>query len=215
MLELVGVSKHHGSAGAFAVALPTFDIRVNAGEVVALAGPSGCGKSTALRIAAGLEEPSTGTVRIGGRDVTSLTVGQRDVAIVCQSPTLQAHLTVFENMAFALRARALDERELVDRVAGAACTVGIEHLLERWPRQLSAGQRQRVALGRAIARSPSVFLLDEPLAWLDPDARTSLRHALSRVLAATSAAALVVTHDAAEMAALGARIVSLAAPRAA
>jgi ABC-type sugar transport system ATPase subunit len=211
VLELVAVSKQHAGY----TTLDPFDLRVAAGEVVALVGPSGCGKSTALRIAAGFEEPSTGRVRIGGRDVTALTAAQRDVAMMGQSPTLQAHLTVFENLAFSLRARGVDDGVIAERVTRAAETVGIEPLLPRWPRQLSAGQRQRVALGRVIARAPSVFLLDEPLVWLDPDARASLRHALARVVAASPAALLVVTHDAAEAAAFGARVVTLAAPRAA
>ncbi|MBZ0232863.1 MAG: ATP-binding cassette domain-containing protein, partial [Deltaproteobacteria bacterium] len=106
MLELVAISKRHPGN---AVALAPLDLAVARGEVVALAGPSGCGKSTALRIAAGLEEPSAGSVRIGGRDVTALTAAQRDVAIVCQHPTLHAHLTVFENLAFGLRARGIDD----------------------------------------------------------------------------------------------------------
>ncbi len=176
------------------------------GEFLVLVGPSGCGKSTTLRMVAGLEEISGGTIRIGDRVVNDVAPGDRDIAMVFQNYALYPHLTVRENMAFGLTMRRMPRPEIDRRVAAAAESLSISHLLTRRPRELSGGQRQRVALGRAIVREPQVFLFDEPLSNLDAKLRVQMRAeiaALHRQLAAT---VIYVTHDQVEAMTLGQRI---------
>ena len=190
-------------------ALAGFSVDVSDGEFVVLVGPSGCGKSTSLRILAGLEEPTTGTVSIGGRDVTGVSPQDRDVAMVFQNYALYPHMTVFDNMAFALRMRRVPSDETRRRVEEAAGILDISGLLARKPRELSGGQRQRVALGRAIVRKPSVFLFDEPLSNLDAKLRVQTRSELARIHTRLGATMIYVTHDQAEAMTLGDRIVVL------
>ncbi len=190
-------------------ALAGFSVNVSDGEFVVLVGPSGCGKSTSLRILAGLEEPTTGTVSIGGRDVTGVSPQDRDVAMVFQNYALYPHMTVFDNMAFALRMRRVPSDETRRRVEEAAGILDISGLLARKPRELSGGQRQRVALGRAIVRKPSVFLFDEPLSNLDAKLRVQTRSELARIHTRLGATMIYVTHDQAEAMTLGDRIVVL------
>src|SRR5215218_1718688 len=170
-LELAGVEKAFGATRV----LHGIDLRVAEGEMIVVVGASGCGKSTLLRIVAGLEEPSAGRVRIGGRDVTGLEPADRDVAMVFQNYALYPHMTVERNMAYGLRIRGLPKPEIARRVREAADLLGIGALLDRRPRQLSGGQRQRVAMGRAIVREPALFLFDEPLSNLG--ARLVVMHA--------------------------------------
>lgn len=167
--------------------LAPLDLSVERGERVGLIGPSGSGKSTVLRIVAGLEQPSSGRVVIGGRDVTELAAPSRDVALVSGAGALYPYLTVFENVAFALRVRRLPEDEIAARVHAAARTLELEALLTRPPMQLSGGERMRVALACAAARRPRIFLFDEP--------RSDLRRGIVRVLDESGAAALIVTPD--------------------
>ncbi len=190
-------------------ALDGFDARVGDGELMVLVGPSGCGKSTCLRILAGLEDPTSGKVRIAGRDVTGESPQGRDVAMVFQNYALYPHMTVFDNMAFALRMRGTPQAETRRRVLEAAGILGIEELFARKPRELSGGQRQRVALGRAIVRNPSVFLFDEPLSNLDAKLRVQMRSEISRLHTALGATMIYVTHDQAEAMTLGDRIIVL------
>lgn len=190
-------------------ALVDFGVTVSDGEFVVLVGPSGCGKSTSLRILAGLEEPTRGCVWIGGRDVTSLSPQDRDVAMVFQNYALYPHMTVFDNMAFALRMRKTPQKEVVRRVEEAAAILDMTPLLGRKPRELSGGQRQRVALGRAIVRKPAVFLFDEPLSNLDAKLRIQMRGELARLHSRLCATMIYVTHDQAEAMTLGDRIVVL------
>src|SRR5262245_17716254 len=143
-------------------------LEVSDGELLALVGPSGSGKSTVLRLIAGLEPPTSGTIVIGDRDVTHVPPQDRDIAMVFQSYALYPHKNVRENLAFGLRVRGVDAKEIDARVQQTAAALDIEALLDRKPAQLSGGQRQRVALGRAIVREPKAFLLDEPLSNLDP-----------------------------------------------
>src|SRR5690242_12306205 len=146
-----------------------------------LVGPSGCGKTTALRMLAGLEEISGGSVRIGERVVNHVPSRDRDIAMVFQSYALYPHLSVYENIAFGLRVRKLSKQEIDQRVHHAAATLGIESLLQRKPRALSGGQRQRVAMGRAIVRQPAAYLMDEPLSNLDAKLRVQMRAEISRL----------------------------------
>jgi multiple sugar transport system ATP-binding protein len=180
------------------LALRSLDLDVPDGVFLVLLGPSGCGKTTALRVLAGLELPTAGTVHIGGRDVTRMQPRDRDVAMVFQSYALYPHMTVAENIGYPLRIRGLDKaarRAGVQRVAEA---LEIPHLLDRRPRHLSGGQRQRVALARAIVREPSVFLMDEPLSNLDAKLRTSMRGEIKRLQKRLGTTTLYVTHDQAE-----------------
>ncbi len=179
-------------------ALKALDLDVPDGTFCVLLGPSGCGKTTALRILAGLEIPTEGTVLIGDRDVTRVQPRDRDIAMVFQSYALYPHMTVAENIAYPLRIRRMskaDRAAAVDRVA-AALEVG--HLLERRPKQLSGGQRQRIALARAIVREPAVFLMDEPLSNLDAKLRASMRGEIKRLQKRLATTTLYVTHDQAE-----------------
>lgn len=190
-------------------ALADFCLDIADGEFLVIVGPSGCGKSTTLRILAGIEEPTSGRVFIGDADVTGLDPGDRDVAMVFQNYALYPHMTVFDNMAFALRMRGESRAEIDRRVSEAAGILGMEGLLGRRPRDLSGGERQRVAVGRAIVRKPAAFLFDEPLSNLDAKLRLQMRSELARLHARLGATMIYVTHDQAEAMTLGDRIVVL------
>jgi len=190
-------------------ALRDFSLEVKDGEFLVLLGPSGCGKSTALRCIAGLEEPSAGQIFIADRDVTHLAPGERDVAMVFQNYALYPHLSVRENIAFALEVRGVGKREVLRRVAETAGRLELSELLDRKPAQLSGGQRQRVALGRAIVRNPRVFLFDEPLSNLDAKLRVDMRAELLRLHRALGATMIYVTHDQVEAMTMGQRIAVL------
>ena len=205
-IELRNVTKKYDGG---AVALSQFDLAVREGELVVVVGPSGCGKTTLLRLIAGLEQPTSGEILIGGRSAAGLAPRQRNVAMVFQSGALYPHMTVDRNLAFGLR--GLASEEVRRRVENAAQMLGIERLLERMPAELSGGERQRVALGRAIVRRPAVFLLDEPLSSLDAPLRRELRREIKRLhdklRGETGAAMVYVTHDQAEARRLGDRVV--------
>jgi multiple sugar transport system ATP-binding protein len=190
-------------------ALAGFSLTVADGEFMVMVGPSGCGKSTTLRLLAGLEEPTTGRMLIGDRDVTGVTPKDRDIAMVFQNYALYPHMTVFDNMAFALRMRRTPREQVEAYVLEAAGILGMEDYLHRKPRELSGGQRQRVAVGRAIVRHPAVFLFDEPLSNLDAKLRVQMRNELSRLHTRLGATMIYVTHDQAEAMTLGDRIVVL------
>jgi len=185
------------------------DLEVARGEVVALVGPSGCGKSTTLRLVAGLDRPDAGSIVIGERDVARVPPQARDVAMVFQGFALYPHLRVRDILAFPLKMRRAAPKERAARVAETAQLLGIEPLLDRRPAELSGGEQQRVAMGRAIIRRPEVFLFDEPLSNLDAALRATLRVELGRLLARLGATALYVTHDQAEAMTLGHRIAVL------
>ncbi len=182
---------------------------VGDGELLVLVGPSGCGKSTLLRMIAGLEEITSGTLRIGDRVVNDVPPRDRDIAMVFQSYALYPHMTVAENLAFGLRLRGHDKAAIAARVAEAARTLELDRLLDRKPGALSGGQRQRVALGRALVRKPQVFLLDEPLSNLDAKLRMSMRVEIARLHHQLGATMVYVTHDQIEAMTLGQRIVVL------
>ena len=165
------------------------------GEFVILVGPSGCGKSTLLRTIAGLESASSGEIRIGERVVNDVSPKDRDIAMVFQSYALYPHMTIFENMAFALTLRRTSKAEIQQRVQRAAEILGLTPLLERYPRQLSGGQRQRVAMGRAIVRDPQVFLFDEPLSNLDAKLRVAMRSEIKELQLRLKTTTVYVTHD--------------------
>jgi len=187
-------------------AIRDFDLDVADGELLVLVGPSGCGKTTTLRMIAGLEPLTHGTITIGSTAVNHVPPRDRDVAMVFQNLVLYPHLTAYQNMAFALRLRRKPKAEIDSAVRRAAAMLGIEHLLERKPRQLSGGQRQRVAVGRAIVRRPSCFLLDEPLSNLDARLRVQMRTELKRLLRHLSTTTIYVTHDQEEALSLGDRV---------
>lgn len=189
------------------VAVEDFNLEVADREFLVLVGPSGCGKSTTLRMVAGLEEISSGTIAIDGRVVNHLPPKDRDIAMVFQNYALYPHMSVRENMAFALKLRKTPRREIETRIAEAAETLGLTALLDRLPKQLSGGQRQRVALGRAIVRQPKVFLFDEPLSNLDAKMRVEMREEIHRLHLRLNATILYVTHDQTEAMTLGDRIV--------
>jgi multiple sugar transport system ATP-binding protein len=180
------------------LALRSLDLDVPDGVFLVLLGPSGCGKTTALRVLAGLEVPTAGTVHIGDRDVTRIQPRDRDVAMVFQSYALYPHMTVAENIGYPLRIRRLSKREQRAAVERVAESLEIQHLLDRRPKHLSGGQRQRVALARAIVREPAVFLMDEPLSNLDAKLRTSMRGEIKRLQKRLGTTTLYVTHDQAE-----------------
>ena len=178
-------------------------------EFVVLVGPSGCGKSTLLRMVAGLEEISSGEIRIGDRVVNNVAPKDRDIAMVFQNYALYPHMTVYKNMAFGLKLRKFKNEEIDRRVREAAQILGIENLLDRRPKALSGGQRQRVAVGRAIVRQPQVFLFDEPLSNLDAKLRVQMRAEISKLHQRLQATMIYVTHDQVEAMTMGDRIVVL------
>jgi sn-glycerol 3-phosphate transport system ATP-binding protein len=177
------------------------------GEFLILVGPSGCGKTTALRMIAGLEEPTSGVIAIGDRIVTGLSPKERDVAMVFQNYALYPHMTVYKNLAFGLKQRKEQKEEIGRRVKEVAAMLGLEEMLGRKPAQLSGGQRQRVAMGRALVREPRAFLLDEPLSNLDAKLRVQVRGDLKRLHRRLGITTIYVTHDQVEAMTLGDRIV--------
>ena len=182
------------------------DLEVRDGEFMVLVGPSGCGKSTTLRMIAGLEPVSAGTIQIGDRVVNDVPPKERDIAMVFQNYALYPHMSVYGNLAFGLRLRKLPSAEIDTRVREAAALLGLEALLHRKPAALSGGQRQRVAVGRAIVRKPKVFLFDEPLSNLDAKMRVSMRAELSRLHTRLGSTVIYVTHDQVEAMTMGDRI---------
>ncbi|MEU4322672.1 ABC transporter ATP-binding protein [Nocardia fluminea] len=205
VFDRVGVS--YGRGRKTAVALADFTLRVAVGETVALLGPSGSGKSTALKALAGFVRPTTGAVRLAGRDVTDLSPAERGIGVVVQSYALFPHMTVHSNVAFGLKSHRVPRAQISARVGEALDMVGMGNYAQRLPRELSGGQQQRVAIARALAIKPSVLLLDEPLAALDAQLRHSMLgelQALRKALPDT--AMLYVTHDQAEALALADRI---------
>ena len=176
------------------------------GEFMVLVGPSGCGKTTALRMVAGLEEISSGVIRIGERVVNYVPSRDRDIAMVFQSYALYPHLSVYENIAFGLRVKKMPKAEIDRRVRNAAQVLGLEPFLKRKPRALSGGQRQRVAMGRAIVREPAAFLMDEPLSNLDAKLRVQMRAEVSRLQRDLGTTTIYVTHDQIEAMTMGDRV---------
>src|SRR5574341_1592649 len=201
-VETRGIKKIFGDVAAVnGVNLLTQD-----GEFLVLLGPSGCGKSTLLRMIAGLEEPTSGEILIGGHVVNDLPPRARKIAMVFQSYALYPHMTVFKNIAFPLKAQGVARTLIPQKVEWAASLFGIGHLLERKPRELSGGERQRVALARALVREPAVFLLDEPLSNLDAKLRTAAREELLQLQRRIGTTTIYVTHDQVEAMALADRI---------
>ncbi|HEY5911862.1 MAG TPA: ABC transporter ATP-binding protein [Verrucomicrobiae bacterium] len=201
------LTKHFPVAGGPPVcAVRDLTFTVEPGEWLVLVGPSGCGKTTTLRLVAGLEEPTSGTIAVDGRCVNAVPARDREVAMVFQSPALYPHLSVFENMAFGLRIRHVPKQATLERVRVTAEMLGLEDCLQRKPMELSGGQRQRVAVGRALVRQPSLLLLDEPLSNLDPQIRAELRSELLALRERLRTTVLYVTHDQHEAMTLGTRL---------
>ena len=192
--------------GADKPAVPGVDLKIEDGEFMVLVGPSGCGKSTTLRMLAGLEEVNSGHIYIGDRDVTNLPPKDRDIAMVFQNYALYPHMTVEDNMAFALKMAKMPEKERKERVAEAARILGLEEYLQRKPKALSGGQRQRVAMGRAIVRKPQVFLMDEPLSNLDAKMRVQTRTDIAKLQQDLGVTTVYVTHDQVEAMTMGDRV---------
>jgi multiple sugar transport system ATP-binding protein len=195
--------------GAVRPAVDALDLSIGDGEFLVLVGPSGCGKSTSLRMLAGLEDVDSGHVFIGERDVTDLPPKQRDIAMVFQNYALYPHMTVYDNMAFALKLRRTPKDEIDRRVREAATLLQLEPFLARKPKALSGGQRQRVAMGRALVREPQVFLMDEPLSNLDAKLRVQTRSQIAAMQAQTGVTTVYVTHDQVEAMTMGHRVAVL------
>jgi multiple sugar transport system ATP-binding protein len=195
--------------GAQRPAVDALDLEIADGEFLVLVGPSGCGKSTSLRMLAGLEDVNDGHIRIGDRDVTDLPPKERDIAMVFQNYALYPHMTVADNMGFALRVAGRSKAEISEQVAEAARILDLEQFLERKPKNLSGGQRQRVAMGRAIVRHPSVFLMDEPLSNLDAKLRVQTRTQIASLQRRLGVTTVYVTHDQVEAMTMGDRVAVL------
>jgi ABC-type sugar transport system ATPase subunit len=208
-VEISGLAKSYGDVPA----LHPLDLSVEAHELMVVVGPSASGKTTLLRCIAGLEVPDGGRIIVGGRDVTGVPPGEREVAMVFQEFALYPHLTVERNISFGMRARRMDPREVERRVAEASAILGLGHVRERQPGELSGGERQRVALARAIVREPSVFLLDEPLSNLDAELRARTRSQIKALQQRLETTMIYVTHDQIEAMGLGDRIAVLRAGR--
>jgi len=206
-VRLERLTKRYAPGATPAVSDLTLEAAEN--ELLVLVGPSGCGKSTVLRMIAGLEEATSGEIRIGDRRVNQTPPRDRDIAMVFQNYALYPHLTVFENLAFGLRRRKVANPEVERRVGEAARSLGLERYLERLPRALSGGERQRVALGRAMVREPRVFLFDEPLSNLDAQLRVQMRAEIKRLHQRVRGTMIYVTHDQVEAMTLGDRIAVL------
>ena len=202
-VSIRGVRKHYGSTPV----LHGIDLDIGDGEFLVLVGPSGCGKSTLLRMVAGLEPITAGEVQIGGRRVNELPPKDRDIAMVFQSYALYPHMTVEQNLRFALELRQMDPAEVRRRIQLAAEVLGLVPLLARYPKQLSGGQRQRVAMGRAIVREPKAFLFDEPLSNLDAQLRVSMRAEIKALQLRLKTTSIYVTHDQVEAMTMADRIV--------
>src|SRR5881398_1421468 len=200
---LANVHKVYGHV----VAVKDINLSIKDREFVVLVGPSGCGKSTTLRMIAGLEEISAGTIAIGGRIVNHLQPKDRDIAMVFQNYALYRHMSVRDNLAFGLRNRRVPAHQIAAAISRAARILSIEPLLDRRPHQLSGGQQQRVALGRCIVRNPQVFLFDEPLSNLDAKLRARMRVEIKRLHAQIPTTSVFVTHDQIEAMTLGDRVV--------
>ncbi|MBP5857484.1 sn-glycerol-3-phosphate ABC transporter ATP-binding protein UgpC [Marivibrio halodurans] len=201
-IEIRNVTKKFGDL----TVVDDVSMSIDDGELMVFVGPSGCGKSTTLRMVAGLETTTAGTIMIGDRDVTRLDPKDRNIAMVFQNYALYAHKSVYGNLAFGLRMRGASKAEIDKRVREAAATLGIDDLLERRPKQLSGGQRQRVALGRALVRDPDAFLLDEPLSNLDAKLRVRMREEIGSLHSRIGTSMIYVTHDQVEAMTLGNRI---------
>lgn len=202
VVETIKLKKQFGHV----VAVDGIDLRISEGEFLVLLGPSGSGKTSLLRMIAGLEQPSSGEIRIGGQDVTRLPPRARKIAMVFQSYALYPHMSVFGNIAFPLKADGTPKSKRHERVQWAASMFNIQHLLDRKPRQLSGGERQRVALARAVVREPAVFLLDEPLSNLDAQLRALARDELKQFQRRLGTTTVYVTHDQMEAMGMGDRI---------
>lgn len=205
-LELQNLEKRYSPK---VVPVKDISIDVDEGEFLTLLGPSGCGKSTLLRLIAGLEQPTHGQVRIGGRNVNGFSPSDRNIAMVFQSYALYPHMTVYENIAASLKLRKMPLDEIQRRVDEVAVSLGLKDLMQRKPSQLSGGQRQRVALGRALVRQPDVFLLDEPLSNLDALLREQVRAELKQIFKAQKAPVVYVTHDQTEAMTLSTKVAVL------
>ncbi len=202
IVKLRDLTKRFGDVSA----VESVNLTIDDGEFIVFVGPSGCGKSTTLRMVAGLEDSTSGSVHIGDRDVTRLQPKDRNVAMVFQNYALYAHKNVYDNLGFGLRVRGVPRQEINTRVMQAAEILGLEELLQRKPKQLSGGQKQRVALGRALVRDPDLFLLDEPLSNLDAKMRVRMREEIAKLHKATGSSMIYVTHDQIEAMTLGDRI---------
>jgi multiple sugar transport system ATP-binding protein len=206
-VKLSGVGKSFGDVNI----LQGVDLHIRDGEFVVFVGPSGCGKSTLLRMIAGLEDITSGTLRIGERLVNNVPPAERGISMVFQSYALYPHMSLYDNMAFGLQLKKVPNAEVDRLVQNAAKILGIEHLLDRKPKDLSGGQRQRVAIGRAIVRKPEVFLFDEPLSNLDTALRVRMRYEFAKLHADLKTTMIYVTHDQVEAMTLADRIVVLSA----
>jgi multiple sugar transport system ATP-binding protein len=204
-LQLKGVEKFFGALRA----IKGVDLSIERGEFVVFVGPSGCGKSTLLRMIAGLTEIDGGSVHLDGRDITKLASSKRDLAMVFQSYALYPHMSVFDNMSFALRLANVDKSVIREKVQRAAEILNLTQYLQRTPKELSGGQRQRVAIGRAIVRAPKVFLFDEPLSNLDAALRGQTRVEIAKLHRELGATTIYVTHDQVEAMTLADRVVVL------
>ncbi len=195
------------------VAVHDLNLEIRDGEFMVLVGPSGCGKTTSLRMIAGLEEITEGTLKIGDRVVNDVPPKDRDIAMVFQSYALYPHMSVYDNLAFGLKLRKVPKAEIDRRVKEAAAILSLENLLNRKPKELSGGQRQRVALGRAIVREPKVFLMDEPLSNLDAKLRVQTRAEIARLHQRLQTTTVYVTHDQVEAMTMGQRIAVMSEAR--
>jgi multiple sugar transport system ATP-binding protein len=202
-IEIENLRKVYGDGTP---AVHDLNMKIAEGELLVLVGPSGCGKTTVLRMIAGLEEITSGTLRFGDRVVNEMGPKERDIAMVFQNYALYPHMTVAANIGFALRLRQASKSEIRAKVEDTARILGLTQLLDRKPAQLSGGQRQRVAMGRAIVRNPSVFLMDEPLSNLDAKLRVQMRAEISQIQRAVGVATVYVTHDQTEAMTMGHRV---------
>ncbi len=204
-LQLQGIEKEFGNVRV----IRGIDLEIKQGEFIVFVGPSGCGKSTLLRLIAGLEETNGGKLMLDGRDITEEPSSKRDLAMVFQSYALYPHMSVFENMSFALKLAKVDEAVIQEKVGRAAKILNLTDYLQRTPKELSGGQRQRVAIGRAIVRAPKVFLFDEPLSNLDAALRGQTRIEIAKLHRDLGATTIYVTHDQVEAMTLADRVVVL------